>query len=837
MREARMSALQLVLAGSLAQNKARSILSVLAIALGVALGYAVQLVTGAAVNELALGVQFLSGEADLQVRGPRSGFDEAVYPELARLPEVAAASPVVELDAKLADRSDALKIIGIDVFRAGAVEPGLVADSADRLDHLRSDTLFLSPAAARALGVEAGGSLSFQVALRAATLRVAGLVTADAHQRFAVMDIAGAQANFDRLGRITRVDLRVKPGVDVDAFRERLQAELPAGLAVQRPEASVKAGESLSRSYRVNLNILALVALFTGGLLVFSTQALAVVRRRAQLALLRVLGVTRRQLVIWLVAEGALVGIAGSALGLAAGFILAHAALRIIGADFGAGYFRGLAPTLTPAPLALALFFCLGVGIAMLGSLAPALEAARASPALALKAGDDERAFARLRPSWPGLATIGAGAIASLVPPVAGLPLFGYGAIALLLIGTLMLMPRLAVLLLSLLPMPRGAPARLALLQLRGAPGQVAVSLAAIVASVSLMVSMAIMVASFRISLDTWLERILPADLYVRASAAGDTAYMTVDDQARLAALPGVRRAEFLREQQLLLDPSRPRVVLLARTIDATNLTRQLQLVSAQVTPAAGAPPPVWVNEAMVDLYGFALGSVVEIPIAGKSTAFIVAGVWRDYARPQGAIAIERERYIALTGDRGATNAALWLVPGTGVEQVSGAIEREIPGGARLEIAAPGEIREFSLKAFDRTFAVTYALELAAVVIGLFGLSSSFGALVLSRRSEFGMLRHIGMTRRQIGSMLATEGVTVTGIGLVAGFGLGWLISLVLVHVVNRQSFHWGMELSVPWAPLAGSALLVLALSTITALASGRQAMDTRAVLAVKEDW
>jgi putative ABC transport system permease protein len=837
MHEARVSALNIVFAGSLAQNKARSILSVLAIALGVALGYAVQLITGAAVNELALGVQFLSGDADLQVRGPRSGFDEAIYPELARLHEVAAASPVVELDAKLADRSDALKIIGIDVFRAGAVQPGLVADTVDRLDHLRSDTLFLTSAAARSLGVEVGGSLSFQVALRAATLRVAGLVTADSQQRFAVMDIAGAQATFDRMGRITRVDLRVKPGVNVDAFREQLQAQLPAGLAVQRPEAGVKASESLSRSYRVNLNILALVALFTGGLLVFSTQALAVVRRRAQLALLRVLGVTRRQLVILLVAEGALVGIAGSMLGLAAGFILAQGAVRIIGADFGAGYFRGLAPTLTPAPLPLALFFFLGVVISMLGSLAPALEAARTSPALALKAGDDERAFARLRPSWPGLVTIGAGAIASLLPPVAGLPLFGYCAIALLLIGTLMLMPRLAVLLLSILPTPRGAPSRLALLQLRGAPGQAAVSLAAIVASVSLMVSMAIMVSSFRISLDAWLERILPADVYVRASAAGDTAYMTVDDQVRIAALPGVRRAEFLREQQLLLDPSRPRVVLLARAIDATNLTRQLQLVSAQITPAPGAPPPVWVNEAMVDLYGFALGSVVEIPIAGEPTTFTVAGVWRDYARPQGAIAIERERYIALTGDRVATGAALWLAPGTGVEQVSGAIEREIPGGTRLEVAAPGEIREFSLKAFDRTFAVTYALELAAVVIGLFGLSSSFGALVLSRRREFGMLRHIGMTRRQIGSMLATEGLTVTGIGLIAGFGLGWLISLILVHVVNRQSFHWGMELSVPWLPLAGAALLVLALSTITALVSGRQAMGARAVLAVKEDW
>jgi putative ABC transport system permease protein len=116
-------------------------------------------------------------------------------------------------------------------------------------------------------------------------------------------------------------------------------------------------------------------------------------------------------------------------------------------------------------------------------------------------------------------------------------------------------------------------------------------------------------------------------------------------------------------------------------------------------------------------------------------------------------------------------------------------------------------------------------------------LSSSFGALVLSRRREFGMLRHIGMTRRQIGAMLATEGLTVSAVGLLAGFGLGWLISLVLIHVVNRQSFHWGMEINVPWQALAVSAVFVLALSTLTALASGRQAMSRRAVLAVKDDW
>jgi putative ABC transport system permease protein len=239
----------------------------------------------------------------------------------------------------------------------------------------------------------------------------------------------------------------------------------------------------------------------------------------------------------------------------------------------------------------------------------------------------------------------------------------------------------------------------------------------------------------------------------------------------------------------------------------------------------------------MADIYGFTGGTMIELPIAGERAQFTVAGVWRDYARPQGAIAIERERYVALTGDRTATNGALWLAPGATLQQVSDAIAQAIPDGTRLEIASPGEIRDVSLKIFDRTFAVTYALELAAVLIGLFGLSSSFGALVLSRQREFGMLRHIGMTRRQIGAMLVTEGLLVSGIGLVVGLGLGWLISLILIHVVNRQSFHWGMELSVPWLALGGSALLLLALSTVTALLSGRRAMGDDVVRAVREDW
>ncbi len=327
-----------LLRGALAQNRFRTVLAVLAIALGVALGYSVQLINETAVNELAQGVRTLSGDADLEVRGPRSGFDERLYPELARMPEVAVASPVVEVDAKLAARDDSLRIQGLDAFRAVGIQPALIATTADRLDTLRPDALFVSAAAARWLGVATGDVVSFQVGLSERQLRVAGRV-AGGGRRFAVMDIAGAQAGFDRLGRITRVDLRLRPGVDVAAFRRKLGGLLPPGVAAEPPEASVAASASLSRSYRVNLDVLALVALFTGGLLVFSTQALSVVRRRAQFALLRVLGMSRRRLVASIAAEGALVGGAGSLAGLALGYAFAHVAVRTIGADLGSGYF------------------------------------------------------------------------------------------------------------------------------------------------------------------------------------------------------------------------------------------------------------------------------------------------------------------------------------------------------------------------------------------------------------------------------------------------------------------------------------------------------------------
>jgi putative ABC transport system permease protein len=245
----------------------------------------------------------------------------------------------------------------------------------------------------------------------------------------------------------------------------------------------------------------------------------------------------------------------------------------------------------------------------------------------------------------------------------------------------------------------------------------------------------------------------------------------------------------------------------------------------------------VWVTEPVRDLYGFAPGQQVMLPLAGRDVRFTVAGVWRDYARQQGAVLMDRALYLALTGDRDANEAAIWLVPGVTADDLRRQLEARVAAADRITVATAGELRQISLKIFDRTFAVTYALEAAAIAIGLAGLASSFGALALARRREFGMLRHLGMTRRQIGAMLATEGLAVSGIGLCTGLALGAVISLILIHVVNRQSFHWSMDLAVPWAALAAFSFALLALALLTTLVAAREAMSEDAVRVVRDDW
>jgi putative ABC transport system permease protein len=651
------------------------------------------------------------------------------------------------------------------------------------------------------------------------------------------MDIATAQWRLERVGVLQRIDVKLEPGTSIIAFQRAIQSDITPGVVVTPPQGEAERSSNLSRAYRTNLDMLALVTLFTGAFLIFSTQFLSITRRRTQLGVLRALGLTRARLCGWIVLEGAIVGVCGSALGLVLGYLIAELGLERFGGDLGAGYFNGNQPQLSLEPTASTIFFLLGVLFATAGAALPAFEAARRAPALALKAGDEEMPLRRLGRARPGLLLMAAGFVLSQAPPLAELPIWGYLSIALVLTGAILMMPWFATFILVRLPQLRFTPAALARAQLQATPRQVGVSLAAILASFSLMVSMVLMVGSFRTSLAVWLNTMLAADLYVRAGGAGESGYFTPEEESAIQRTRGVRDAMFTRSQNIFLRADRAPFTLIARSIASGKFEPDLPFQGPTLGPTANDLPYAWVSEVAADLLGVKTGAQIELPIGKALLTFRVAGVWRDYARQNGAIVIARPLYVALTGDARTNDAALNLDAAASIGEVSQRLRNVFDHGDAVDIVSTRELKNKSLAIFDRTFAVTYALEIAAVLLGLFGVSASFSAQALARQREFGVLRHMGMTRSQISAMLGAEGLIVGGLGVAAGLTLGWIISLILIHVINRQSFHWTMEIYPPWHTLALLAGVMIIAATATAVLSARLAMSEHVTRAVREDW
>ncbi len=826
--------------GPLRQAPGRTILAILAIALGVALGFSVYLINRVAADEVQSASRALFGLADLSVQAAGAGFDEALFPAIAALDGVAAASPAVEMQARLPGRDQTLKLVGIDPFRAAKMLPALAqvaSRSSDGQALLAENALWLSAAASQSLGVNVGDELDVQVALRTVKLNVVGLLPSGAYpQPIGLLDIATAQWRLQRLGKLDRVDVRLAPAADATVVRDRIAQLLPPGVKVSTPGEASDEAVRLTRAYRSNLTALALVALFTGAFLVYATQSLAVARRRREIALLHAMGMTVREQLVASLLSGAIVGALGSALGVLLGIVVARAGLAAFGADLGAGYFRGAAPHLDAHPLECGAFFLLGVAAAIVATIGPAREAAAVPAAAALKAGDEAPLAAR-RHEWIALVLALAGLAALALPPLDGIALPGYAAIACLLLAAVFVAPSLSAFSFARLQPSGPAWRQIAVAQLRGTARRSTVSIAAVLVSFSLMVAMAIMVFSFRLSLDDWLQRVLPADLYVRAGLANQSAYLDHAAQQAVRALPGVSRADFMRRQEVNLAGGGLPVLVVARSLDEESVARLLPLRRVASGRAPAGTVPVWISEAVVDLRGLDLGREFDLPLGGHAVRASVRGVWRDYERPGGVIVLPIDAYVKYTGDDRATSAALWLVDGAGTDEVTGRVREALGSNGDYQVAVPREIRRLSLNVFDRTFAVTYLLEAVAVLIGLFGISASTSSQVLARRGEFGMLRHLGVTRREIGRMLAFEAAALGAIGVVAGLLVGAVVSLILIYVVNRQSFHWTMDVHVPWWLLAVLSLVLVAAAAGTAAFSGRQAMGDDVVRAVKEDW
>jgi putative ABC transport system permease protein len=381
---------------------------------------------------------------------------------------------------------------------------------------------------------------------------------------------------------------------------------------------------------------------------------------------------------------------------------------------------------------------------------------------------------------------------------------------------------------------PTRPVASLALAQVRHLPGHLTASVAGIVVSAALCAAMAIMVFSFRVTLEEWLTGVVGADLYARSSPSGDGAAFTAEDQQRIAALPGVAGIEPLRYDRLAMGEKAAPLSLVARPVDERILAGFQ--AEPRGMPPAGGPMPAWISEAARDIHGWKTGDRVQLPIAGRAVEARVAGVIRDYARTWGAVIVRTEDYRRLTGDSSANDLAIHLAPGADTAQVQSAIRATLSRFETLALEDAGEIRRRSLAIFDRSFAVTYALEAIAIVIGLAGVTSSFAALAWSRRREFGVLRFLGLRRRDILAMLAVEGAAAGALGAVIGLVAGAAIGGVLVQVVNRQSFHWSLEMHWPATALAALALGIVAACALGARVSAALAVGREAILAVKDD-
>ena len=860
----------------LRQHPWRTATALIAIMLGVALGFAVHVINQSALDEFSRAVRSVNGLPDLQLHAMQGGLPLALYPQVAQTPGVASAVPWVETTVLLpgssadpqtrstqgAAQGVSLRVLGSDALKLAPVAPALMPrlfEGGDRLDLFAPDAVFLNAAALQALRLSPEQAVNAPIRWllngQAQQLRIAGTVAASGVP-LAVMDIAALQQKLGLFDRIDRLDLLLTDS----ASRSQVGAALHALAAwqdqilIQQPSDDQQRVGEMSRAYRVNLTVLALVALFTGAFLVFSVLALSVAQRAPQFALLAVLGATPRQRMALVLLEALALGTLGSLAGIALGTALAWLALQVLGGDLGGGFFAGVQPALHWSPAAALIFGLLGLAATLAGAWWPARAAMDLPPAATLKGlGSTHESAPRL---WPAVTLLAASLVLAFMPPVAGVPLAAYMAVGLLLLGGMSALPWLLGAVLALVPnaFSRQPLAMLALERARRMRHATTVAVGGVVASLSLAVALTVMVTSFRGSMMEWLDAVLPAPLYVRAAGGSsrvDAALLPADAAQRLERLPGIARAQAMRSSQLVLSPERPALSLLIRPLQGEQ-AMQLPWVQGPIHQARPGIA-VHISEAVAQLYGLKPGD--NWPLLSKAfnlqtqdhqapaASFYIASVWRDYVRQFGAVALDWQDYLALVGKAGnaaqISEIAIW--PETPGPDLQAAIEQALgtPGQSppALEFVSSQALRERSLRIFDRSFAVTYWLQAVAIGIGLFGIAASFSAQVLARRKEFGLLAHLGLTRRNVLSVVAAEGLAWTMLGTIAGTLLGLGVAVILVHVVNPQSFHWTMELRLPLLRLLALCAAVVLAGVITAWLAGRRAASADAVLAVKEDW
>lgn len=838
--------------GQWRRSPGRSLVCVTSIAIGVALALGIHLINASALEEFRQAMATVNGESHTQLRATQETFPETLWVQLEQdRPEgIETTSPVLDTEVTLETSSGKLprvRLLALDVIAASAVTPGLLP-GAQTLRLLEPDTVALSVSAIKALGIEVGQTVRIRTGSPAEPLTVVALLPDnEGRLPLAVMDLGHAQWRLQRIGQLSRIDLRLAPGADQASLRIQLEQLGQGQWLWSTAQEGAERMSNLSRAYRVNLNVLALVALFTGAFLVFSTLALAVARQTPELALIGVLGACARQRAGAVLVQGLLLGALGALSGVLGGIGLAQIVLRAMGADLGGGYFDGAQPVLHLKPLTLTTFGMLGLLTGLLGAWAPAMAVGRMPAARALRSARADLLLRRgPRSGWAAVLAL-AGLALLPAPALFGLPLPAYGTIALWLLAGIAVLPAgirlIAGGLLHILStrQTRTAPVRtaawLALHRAAQTPAALASGLAGVVASVALASAMGIMVHSFRVSVSDWLDQVLPAPLYARLSAPQGIGLTDADLRA-LRQHPEVARLQALRTLELQTAPGQPSVALLLREgTDGQPLT-DLPLTGPRLAAPAGSLP-IQVSEPLARRWGLHVGDRLAMdplrPAPGGP--YFIEGIWRDYARQHGAIALEAKHWRgAGKADLPMTDLALWPANNAQTDTLPERLAELGPALRALEWRSAEEIRALSLRIFDRSFAVTYALEAVALLVGLFGVAAACATDALSRMHEFGMLRHLGLGARDARHQLHLEALLGTALAVLWGMLLGVAIGWVLIARINPQSFHWTMQMQMPWALLGLSAAgLMLGAGVCTRLAS-RAALGPQPLHAIRQD-
>jgi putative ABC transport system permease protein len=826
----------------------RTALTVLAIALGVAVVLAIDLAGTAATGSFRSSMETLAGGNDLEIT-VTGGVPETAVGTLAALPYSVRLSPRVEDYAVVADGKQALPLLGLDLIaegdsRADASAGVKIEQPEDALKYLGEyDSVWVG----ESLGRKPGDRISLLINDQVRVYIVRGVYPdSNGNASAIVMDLAAAQHALNRFGVVDRILVKVPQTPQLEDWQQRFKEVLPAGVEVRPAGTGTNENRRMLAAFRWNLRLLSYIALVVGAFLIYNTISVSVVRRRAEIGIVRALGASRGSILAAFLGEAASFGLAGALIGLPLGRAMATGAVKMMAATVESLYVSS-----RPGPIALdaagvSLAMIVGIGVAIASVYSPAREASLVPPVEAMARGRREYTahVHKTRDLWCAL-LLGAGAAAaSRAPAIAGKPLFGYVAALLLVVASALAIPAFVDTMTGLssswLGKIFGVEALLASRSLSASLRRTSVLVGALSTAIAMMTSVGIMVGSFRQTVLLWMGDQLPADLYMRP--AGDPAadrHPTISPELvdNIARLPGVAAIHRLREYEISYE-GMP-AGLGSIDLDVLRSYHNADFLSGrptnQVLTELRDAHAVIVSEPFANKHRVGAGDSITLSLGETRASFRIADIYYDYSSERGTILMDRNTILRYLPDPAPSNLAIYVAPGARLETVRAEIERA-SAGHRVLVFSNRDLRGEALRIFDRTFAITYALEAVAVIIAVMGVAGALLAIVIDRRRELGLLRFLGAASGQVRKLIMVEAGLLGLLATLTGVALGVALSFILIFVINKQSFGWTIRFHWPVAVLLGALSVVYVATVLASLYPASVAVRLRPIEVVHEE-